>query len=318
MNINRIFERISHNWPVKILSVTAAILIFLFYRMAMMEERFFSIPLDVQIDEQFMPADDYPKTVRVTIKGRSEEINLVLEENLSAYADFTDYNGEGEYTEPVRIGKEGAVHQLDPLEIHVEPRTITLSLEKKLSKSVEVDPAIVGYPAKGYELAQYFLTPSTVEIEGIEKRLRDLEVVETENIDITGRKEDFTVRVRLKEPTRYSTFPGGDTVEFFGIVQEKTILQTVEDVDLIAIDLDEQFEVQGIPESNSLQVQGKQPVMEEHSSQDYRLTFDCSEIEEPGTYTIDVSPDVPRGVLVLSYEPRRVTVEVSIPGEDDS
>ncbi|MFP4267384.1 MAG: YbbR-like domain-containing protein [Spirochaetaceae bacterium] len=318
MNTNRFFERISNNWPVKILSVTAAILIFLFYRMAMMEERFFSIPLDVQIDEQFMPADDYPKTVRVTIKGRSEEINLVLEENLSAYADFTDYTEEGEYTEPVRIGKEGAVHQLDPLEIHVEPRTITLSLEKKLSKSVEVDPSIVGYPAKGYELAQHFLTPSTVEIEGIEKRIRDLEVVETENIDITGRREDFTVRVRLKEPTRYSTFPGGDTVEFFGIVQEKTILQTVEDVDLIAIDLDEQFEVEGIPESNSLQVQGKQPVMEEYSSRDYRLTFDCSEIEEPGTYTIDVSPDVPQGVLVLSYEPRRVTVEVSGPGEEDS
>ncbi|MFO7849512.1 MAG: hypothetical protein R6V67_06100, partial [Spirochaetia bacterium] len=151
----------------------------------------------------------------------------------------------------------------------------------------------------------------------IEKGLEDLEVVETKNIDITGRREDFTVRVRLKEPTRYSRFPGGDTVEFFGIVQEKTILQTVEDVDLIAIDLDEQFEVEGIPDSNSLQVQGKQPVLEEHSSEDYRLTFDCSEIEEPGTYTIDVSPDVPRDVLVLSYEPRTINVEVSLPEEEN-
>ncbi|MFO7848342.1 MAG: CdaR family protein, partial [Spirochaetia bacterium] len=160
MKINRLFERISHNWPVKILSVTAAILIFLFYRMAMMEERFFSIPLDVQINEQFMPADDYPRTVRITIRGRSEEINLILEENLEAFVDFTDYEEEGQYTEPIRVRKEGTINQLDPLEIHVEPRTLTLNLEKKLSKSVKVEPSIEGYPAKGYELAQYFLTPS--------------------------------------------------------------------------------------------------------------------------------------------------------------
>ena len=317
MNINRFLERLSHNWPVKILSVTVAILIFLFHRMAMMEERFFSIPLDVQVNEQFIPAEEYPGSVRVTLRGRGDQINLVLEEDIGAYVDFTGYSEEGRYTEPVRLQKEGTVHQMEPLELHVEPRTLTLRIEKKLSKSVEIEPSIVGYPAKGYELAQYFLTPSSVEVEGVENRLREVEQVETENIDVTGRREDFTVRVRLKAPTRFANFPGGDTVEFFGMIQVKTILQTVENVDLIAIDLESRFEVQGLPGTNSLKVQGKQPVLEQHNSEDYRLTFDCSDIDEPGTYQLPVSPDVPQDVLVLSYQPRNITVRVTGPSSGE-
>jgi YbbR domain-containing protein len=313
MNLRSLVERVSRNWPVKILSVTLAVLLFLFHKTAMMEERFFSIPLDVQVNEQFIPAEEYPRAIRVTIRGKSEQINLVLEEDISAYADFTEYAEEDRFTVPIRIRKEGSVHQLEPLELHVEPRSLALKLEKKLSKSVDIEPAIVGYPSKGYELAQYFLTPSTVEIEGVENRLREIETVETENIDLTGRQEDFTVRVRLKSPTRFAKFPGGSTVEFFGIVEEKTILQTIEDIDLIAIDLDGRFEVSGLPSRNSLKVQGKQPVLEQHGGQDYRLTFDCSAIEEPGIYTIEVSPDVPQGVFVLSYEPRQVTVRITGP-----
>jgi len=315
LNSRDFFGRLLDNWPIKVLSIAAAILLFLFHRMGMLEERFFSVPVEVRVSEQLMPAESYPTTVRVTLRGRSEEINLALEEDIDAYVDFTEYASAGTYTAPVRINKGGTIARIEPLELRVEPDKLTLILEKKLSKSVEVKPSIKGYPAQGYELSQYFLSPSNVEIEGVKSVIQGLEEVETENIDLSGKREDISIRVRLKKPSPFVRFPGGNTVEFSGIIQEKTVLKSVEDVDLIALDLESELAVRELPEDNRIRIQGAQRTLEKYDSQDYRLTFDCSAIEEPGNYTLKVSPDVPQGVLVLSYEPTELEVQVVRSGE---
>lgn len=310
MNSREFFARLLDNWPIKVLSIAAAILLFLFHRMGMLEERFFSVPLEVQVNEQLIPAETYPQTVRVTLRGRSEEINLALEEDIAAYADFTEHSTEGTYTAPIQIRKGGSISRIEPLELRVEPEKLSLQLERKLSKSVEVEPSIIGYPAQGYELTQYFVSPSNVEVEGVESVVRTLEKVETENIDLSGKREDLSIRVRLKKPSPFVRYPGGNTVEFSGIIQEKTVLRSVEDVDLIALDLRDGLAVQRLPQDNRIRIQGTQSTLEQYDNQDYRLTFDCSVIEEPGSYTLKVSPDVPQGVLVLSYQPTEVTVSI--------
>lgn len=311
MHLNKFFERITHNWPIKILSIAAAVLLFLFNQMATLEERFLSVPLEIRTGEQFIPAETYPRTVRVTLRGQSEDINLVLEDDVKVHADFTQFEEEGRYTVPIRVVKEGSLAHIEPLELQVEPKKLSLKIEKKLSKSVNVEPLLVGYPAKGYELTQYFLTPSSVEIEGLESTVKGLKAVETEPIDLSARTEDFTVRLRLKKPDQFSSFPGGDTVEFFGIIQEKTILKTVENIDLIALDLAGDLAVSGVPDDTAMTVQGSQLLLEKVNTEDFMLTIDCSEIEEPGTYELEVTPDVPRGVLVLKYSPTNVEVEIT-------
>lgn len=306
-----LFEKISHNWPIKILSITAAVLLFLFNQMATLEERFLSIPLEVIVADQYIPAESAPKTVRVTLRGQSEEVNLVLEDDIEVYADFSEYTTEGNYTVPIKVVKQGSLAHIDPLELQVEPRQLSLRIEKKLSKSVRVKPLLVGYPAKGFELSQYFLTPSSVEVDGVKSTVEKLDSVETEPIDLSGRTEDFTIRVRLKKPGQFSSFPGGNTVEFFGIVQENTILKTVENIDLIALDLAGDLAVSDLQQNGVLNVQGPQLLLEKLDREDFMLTVDCSEIDRPGSYTLPVNPDVPQGILVLKYTPTTVEIEVN-------
>jgi YbbR domain-containing protein len=315
LNSRELFQRIMANWPVKILSIAVAILLFLFHRIGMLEERFFSVPLEVRVSERLIPAESYPSTVRVTLRGRSEEINLALEEDIAAYADFTEHASEGTYTEPIRLRKGGSITRIEPLELRVEPESLTLKLDRRLRKSVEVEPAIVGYPAQGYELSQYLVSPSSVEVEGVESVVNALEEVKTENIDLSGKREDLSLRVRLKKPSPFVRFPGGNTVEFSGIIEEKTVLRTVTDVDMIALDLQSGLEVRRLPKSNRIRIQGTQRSLEQYGPQDYRLTFDCSAIDEAGEYTLEVTPDVPQGVLVLSYRPTEVEVEITATGE---
>lgn len=311
LHLKKIIRRAIRNWPIKILSIAAAALLFLFNQTAGLEERFLSIPLQIDMAEQFIPAESPPKTVRVTLRGRSEDVNLVLEDDIEVFADFSVYEKDGRYTVPIRVLKKGSLSHIDPLELQVEPKQLTLRIEKKISKSIKVEPSLAGYPAKGYELSQYFLTPSIVQIDGLESSIKNLDTIRTESIDLSGRREDFTLRLRLKKPSQFSSFPGGDTVEFFGIVQESIILQSIENVDLIALDLASDLEVRGLPEDALITIQGSQLLLETLDKQDFILTIDCVDISEPGQYTLPVRPDVPQGVLVLKYDPQNVTIQVS-------
>ena len=88
---------LERNWPAKIISVVAAIMLFLFYRATSLEERFFSVPLNVIVNESYAVASEVPKSVKVTLRGSEENIFLILEDDIEVYADFsvhriTSYN----------------------------------------------------------------------------------------------------------------------------------------------------------------------------------------------------------------------------------
>ncbi len=310
LKTNRYIERIMHNWPIKIISLVAAILLFSFYRISSMEERFFTVPLNVEINDRLIASEEYPRTVRVTVKGRAEDILLILEDDISISADFRSCTKEGEYTSPVKIVRKGAALSIEPIEILVEPMEITLSLEKKVTRSLEVKPSIIGFPEKGYNISQYFITPSSVEAQGPESVMKGLSFIHSEDIDVSDRKNDFTVRVRLRKPSPSVVFPGGNVVEFTAVVQEAYIVRTMNSLDMIALDLDARFELSGINTDNTLKIQGKELSLKNYTTNDFRFTVDCSGIRREGSYTLKVVPDVPTGVLVLDYDPKEIVVAV--------
>ncbi len=275
-----------------------------------MEERFFTVPLKVLINDRLIVSGEYPRTVRVTVKGRGEDILLILEDDISVSADFRPYTKEGEYTSPVKVVRKGAALGIKPIEVLVEPMEVTVSLEKKVTKSLEVKPSIIGYPEKGYDISQYFITPSSVEVQGPESVISSLGFINTEDIDVSARKNDFTVRVRLRKPSPSVIFPGGNVVEFTAVVEESYIARTMTGLDMIALDLDARFELSGINADNTLKIQGKQLSLEKYTTNDFRFTVDCSKITREGEYTLKVVPDVPPGVLVLDFDPKEIVVKV--------
>ncbi len=310
LRADRFIERILHNWPIKIISLIAAILLFSFYRISSLEERFFTVPLKVSINDRLIAAGEYPKTVRITVRGRADDILLILEDDISASVDFSMYKEEGTYTSPVKVVRKGAALNINPIEILVEPMEVSIVLEKKMTKSFEVKPSLIGFPEKGYDLSQYFITPSSVEVQGPESIIKDLDYIYTEDIDISSRKSDFTARVRLRRPAASVRFPGGDVVEFTAVIEEAYVVRTMTGLDMIALDLDSRFELSGIRTENTLKIQGKQLDLEKYTSNDFRFTVDCSGIKKEGSYLLKVTPDVPSGVLVLDYSPKEIEVSV--------
>ncbi|WP_169313547.1 CdaR family protein [Spirochaeta africana] len=312
---NRVLDQIIHNWPAKILSIAAAFLLFFFTNLAQLEERFVTVPLEVQLDRDMAAVSSAPTTVRIGIRGEAGRVSTLREEEFSAFVDFRDMDEPGFARAPVQVSPAGTARGIDPLEIRVEPAEVGLELEYRQSRSVEVVPNIEDNPAPGYELRQSFLTPSAVEIEGPESRVAGIESVSTETVSLAGRRDDFNIRVRLERPDPFVSFPGGDTVDYRGIIEERVVLTTFEDIDITVIDLDTEFDLVNALPSGLIRVQGSQLEIEAVQQDQLRLEITASSITEPGRHELQVRPRVPSGLLTLRFEPQ--TVELVIERVED-
>jgi hypothetical protein len=310
-----IIRRLLSNWPAKVLSVVAALLLVVFNNISRLEERYISVPLELSLPDDLVAASSYPSRVRVTLRGESEGVQRILDDDIDAYLDLQNVEEEGVVTTSVRINRTGTALGVDPLEIYVEPAEVSLAVEEKARTSLEVEPSLSGFLPAGYQLAGYQISPSSVEVEGPESEVAPLETVQTEDIEMAGRRNDFSVRVRLVRPSPGISFLGGDVVEFRGIVEEAVVLNTFEPVETVVLDLAPGLTISSALPSGSIRVQGNQLDLENVTVDQVQLVADASRVTSPGRYQLQTRPEVPPGLAVLRYEPQTVDVQVVRSGE---
>ena len=298
------------NWPAKIIALGIAIVIVLFNDLASVSERYFSVPLELRLAADVVPGAEYTNRIRVELRGDESQIFNVLEEDIIAYADFTEHTTEGVFRAPVEVQRTGSAADLEALEISVEPARVTVTLEEKLVRSLEVVPNITGFPPPGYELSDYRVSPTTVDVEGPRRSVEDLTQILTEEISLTSRTSDFSERVRLSRPDPLVDFPGGNIVDFRALIVETVVQTSFDGVEISIVDLDDDLVVVSDLPAGSLRVQGKQLDLEGVPRERVGLFVDAGGIDAPGTYALPVRPQIPGGILVLGIDPARVEITV--------
>lgn len=320
MRNRRLLARLIDNWPVKILSLAAAIVLFALYRINTLEERFFTLPLQILINENFISVDNSVDKVRVRIRGYEEDIYSILEEDVEVYIDLKSKTTEGEFEAPILIRKKGSVLNVKNIEILTDPINARTHLERKLTRSIVVQPKLNGFPLAGYEMDQYIVNPSQVTVTGPRSQVEELQFIPTEDIDLMGRFEDFTVRSRLINVSEDITFLGGNVIEFSGVISEKIVIEAISDIDIVSVDLSENLLINDLIPKATIRFQGTQQRIDRIKLQNLQFTIDCSSIRVPGRYSIPVLVDIPDDLTVLSYSPVRVelnVVNISGPGENN-
>ncbi len=312
MRIRSFLARLFANWPAKILSLTAAIVLFLFYRVNTLDERFFSVKLEVRVPADYTVAAPHPQSARITLRGEEDLIYPILENDIVAYVDLTIHESEGVFRAPVKVQKQGTALDVEPLEIRVEPPEITVTLEREIQKSVVVVPRVTGNPARGYELARFTLTPSDVEVKGAASHVEPITEVLTEEIDLSGRSESFDSRVRLIFDDPYVVPIGESVVEFQGSIVEMTLQKTMEAIVTVCVDMPGGIRLRSRLPLGSVVVRGAQGTIERLRSRDLRLIVDCSQIEAAGVVALKVVPEAPSRVTVVSYSPREIVLEFEL------
>ena len=310
MKNRKLIDRIVHNWPVKVLSVAAAVLLFTVNRMSALEERFFSVPLRVSLAGSLVPASNYPRMVRVTLRGESNNIFPIQEEDIEAYIDLSKYRTEGVYKAPVLVRKKGTTASIDPLEIHVDPLEIAVSLELKATKTVPVTPSFRGYLEAGYELASYSMAPPQVEISGPSGLMSRITDVTTDAIELSGKKEDFQVDVKIVNREPLLSVSRDAMISFSGTIRQSVMLRTLEHLPIVLSGLPSGFKARPQVNFGSVKLQGSQNDLEAYEPDASLLSLDCSDITDAGLYILPLIVSAPPNFSVVRFDPVEIAVEV--------
>ena len=89
MSLRKVLSKVAENWPAKVFSIALAMVLFVFHQMNSLAERFFSVPLLLESQSNLVPATSYPRMIRITLRGDSNSIYSIQEEDIQAYIDIS-------------------------------------------------------------------------------------------------------------------------------------------------------------------------------------------------------------------------------------
>jgi YbbR domain-containing protein len=305
-----LLARVAENWPPKVISIAMAILLLVFHRMSLLEERFFSAPLSVETDGSLIPSSSYPGMVRITLRGDANTIYPIQEDDIRAYIDLNKYIEPGTYRAPVQIRKYGTAIRTEALEISVDPMELVVSLDERLGKTVSVQARFRGVVESGFELSSYTLEPSHVAVEGPKSIAADVEKLSTDYIELGGRSEDFSTAVRILNDEPLLVVRGSGFTEFHGSVREKQRAESFENLPISIEGLDDQFSGELEIDSGSVRIEGGQSIFDRINDQDLRLYVDCSAIDAPGDFLLPVVVFFPHLFTIIRQDPQQVTIHI--------
>ncbi|MDR0377864.1 MAG: hypothetical protein LBH70_08735 [Spirochaetaceae bacterium] len=308
----KILAMIAANWHVKVLSAALAVILFVFHRTSLLENRFFSAPLRIETNGNLVPASSYPRMVRVTMRGEANSLYPILEDDIDVYLDLSKYTAEGTYRAPVQIRREGTALGVDPLEINVDPSEVSIELDQKISKYVPLTPSFQGELAGGYELASYTLTPTQVVVDGPLRLMSGLSELFTDFIELGGRSDDFTTSVHIMNRDPLLVIRGDGITEFRGLVRRYIMIRSFEGLPIRIRGLNEEFEGTAAVETGNIRIEGPQIELESYEPERNILYLDCSRITESGVYTLPVQADIPQSFTLIRSDPSYVVVRAAL------
>lgn len=299
-----------NNWPAKVLSLLAAVLLAVFHNLSDVETRVVTLPLDVELPSDLVNSQELPLKARLNMRGSSDRLYSLEEESLRAFVDLRNYDREGTVRELIRWEYIGDNDRLDGLEISSDPGAIDIPLERSLIKSVPLVARTVGSPADGYEIDGISLSPQNIEIRGPRSLIDSIESIATETISVDGRSESLSLTVEVSSPNPLVHIIGQPIIEASVQLDQRVGVRTLEQIPLVLELASNMVMSQDLPLGSAIIRAG---VVDLERLPRDALEFRPLDLEGPlglGQYDIQWALAVPPGYEVLSLVPNRSTVVV--------
>jgi Uncharacterized protein conserved in bacteria len=314
----KFFAMVVENWPVKVLSLALSIFLLIYHRISLLEIRVLNIPLIVEQLNAMMPSNSYPLSVKVTLRGESQNLNSILEGDIEAYVNLREFKTPGAYDVAVQLRKKGTAQGVEPLQMSVEPMEIKFILDHKISKFVPVTVNFTGQIETGYNMNSYSIEPNQVVVEGPATLLGNLFELYTDYIDLSARRSNFSVNAPIVRNDPLILIRGDGYVNFSASISQIIAVRNISNVPIVITGLDEQFT--GVLEiaAANIRIEGydRAAVDSFVPSREF-LRVDCSQIHESGDYVLGVLVGSVSG-LSFRVDPREAKINISEAGEEES
>jgi YbbR domain-containing protein len=318
LNSRKLIFMIIENWPAKVLSIALALVLFVFHGMNTLATRPLSVPLTIETGDTLVPASSYPNNVRVTLRGEDASIKSIAEGDIEAYVDLMRYEAEGWYRAPVQIRKKGSALGVEPLEIAVNPLEVSVQLDRKISKTLPLNVIIRGRVADGYDMVSHSISPAELVVVGPRALLNAVTEIYTDQIDLDGRTGDFVLQVGIVNPNALFAIRGNGMAEFSGIIIPAVPVRNIEGIPIILVGLDSAFEADFGGRTGSVRLEGRESQLDTFQPPLNFFSVNCTGLTEPGTYTLPVTVNLPRGVSLVRREPEELEITIDLVEKEEA
>lgn len=208
------------NISLKILSFFFAVSLWLFVNLKATAESTLHVPVLWENLPSFLViTNEVNDSVRVRVTGPRRILSHLEPDRFPVTLELSD----------AKVGLSN--YQINEKMIHLPPGltatvlppdTIQFKFELTVTKAVEVRPRFRGKPAEGHVLEGGEVVPKRVEIVGAQSELQGISQVDTELIDVTGRRESFETKAKisLNQPHAWPSTGQGEVEVRVGIVEE--------------------------------------------------------------------------------------------------
>lgn len=193
--MKRIIKLITNNFSYKILAVLIAIFLWFFAH----SEKTTQITLKIPILLNNLPSDevvinDVPRYIEVTLSGPSSDV-FSYADSKPLYKINLMKTGVGNY-----------IFNISPSEFNlpsgvkiesIYPSSINISLDRIISRVVDVGVSVVGNPEANYELKGIVTEPDKVTVIGPSTIINNINVIMTVPVDISKFKNTIALMVLL-------------------------------------------------------------------------------------------------------------------------
>jgi YbbR domain-containing protein len=203
--------------------------------------------------------------------------------------------------------------------VTLSPSTIHVRIQvgsQLRTQTVAVTPVVKGAQAAGYYVTSIEVDPLLVEVSGEANALAALDgAISTQPVSISGATGDVTAKVALVLPTGVEA-PGVTTVTV--VVHLSSPSQTRTTTIGIVADGARPDRIYTLSTLNvTVTLGGAQAALDAFDTSTLTGTISVGALA-PGTYTLQVSVNVPPGIKIVAISPATVTVTVTVPAPSPS
>lgn len=265
-----------------------------------------NVPLEVRIDSDQYVVSGVPEVVTVTLEGKTSILTpIARQQNFTVFVDLRDLE-EGEHEVEVE-------HENIPegLTAYIEPKTITVNIEKRATKEFKVEVEFVNmdkFPV-GYELGTPEVNPETVTIVSSESIIEQIALVKV-FVDVADLTQSITNR---EVPISVYDIQGNvlnvrvepQSVNVSVLVEKpgKTVPLNVKTTG----ELPEGLTIDEITAPEEIEIFGKRAILNEINEISTK-EIDLSKISESGELEVEV--DFPEGVTA-DQEKVKVNIQLT-------
>jgi YbbR domain-containing protein len=189
-----------NNLPFKLISLAIAIMLW----WAVGRDSSIEIPMTVPLEFQHAPSNleitsDYPFQAQVTLRGPEHLLQEMRPSQVHALLDL-DGAEPGERTFDLSANQVHVPHNIKV--VQVVPAQFHINFDYRATRTVPVQPRVIGSLLSGYEMRQPVADPSQVAIVGPERRVNTITSALTDPVDATGivGSATFTTHAYVSDP----------------------------------------------------------------------------------------------------------------------